>query len=110
MRRGDDPPIEIRIACALATNSIRFAKSVAMAGGGVSILPRVAVRHELEAGSLAPVLRSYVVTGPTLYLLHRGGRFLPPKIRAFRELALRELAGVTASWAACSRSAPTCNR
>jgi DNA-binding transcriptional LysR family regulator len=92
MRRGDDAAIEVRIACALATNDIRFAKALAIAGGGVTFLPRVAVRCELESGALAPVLRPYTVPGPTLYLLHRGGRFLPPKVRAFREVAIRELA------------------
>lgn len=92
MRRGDDSPIEVRIPCALATNDIRFAKAIAIAGGGVTFLPHVAVRRELEAEALTPVLRPYTVPGPTLYLLHRGGRFLAPKVRAFRELAIRELA------------------
>ena len=92
LRRGDAPAIEVRIPCTLATNDIRFAKATAMAGGGITFLPRVAVRSELESEALAPVLRPYTVPGPTLDLLHRGGRFLAPKIRAFREVAIRELA------------------
>jgi len=93
LQRGNAPPVEVRIAGALSSEDIPFAKAVAVAGGGVTILPRVTVRRELEAGTLVPVLRQYVARGPTLYLLHRGGRFLAPKVRAFRELALREFRG-----------------
>lgn len=91
-RRDDDAPIEIRIASSLATNDIRFSKAIALAGAGIAVLPLTAVARELDAGSLNHVLRAYAVRGPTLYLLHRGGRFLPPKVRAFRELAVKELA------------------
>ena len=92
MQRDDEAPVELRLACALATSDIRFARAMALAGAGIAVLPRIAVRRELDDGSLTQVLRAYVVRGPTLYLLHRGGRFLAPKVRAFRELALRELA------------------
>jgi DNA-binding transcriptional LysR family regulator len=93
MQRGNAAPVEVRITGALSTEDIRFARAVAVAGGGVTILPRVAVQRELEASTLAQVLRQYVTRGPTLYLLHRGGRFLAPKVRALREFALREFRG-----------------
>jgi DNA-binding transcriptional LysR family regulator len=92
MRKHDAPAgeaVEVRLSAAIGATDVGLAKELALAGAGIAVLPRLVVQRLIDEGSLVHVLRSYVVTGASLFLLHRGGRFLPPKIRAFRELLLR---------------------
>ncbi len=46
-------------------------------------VPRLNVQREVDDGRLVHVLPSYVWPNAGLFLLHRGGAFVAPKIRAF---------------------------
>lgn len=87
---GSGDPIEVRLPYSIAATDVGFAKELAVAGAGIAVLPRMVVMRELDAGRLVHLLRRYVVPGASLYFLHRAGRFLPPKVRAFREFMTRE--------------------
>ncbi len=52
-------------------------------GAGITILPRLSVQRELDDGRLVHILPSYVWPSAGLFLLHRGGPFVAPRIRAF---------------------------
>ncbi len=56
---------------------------MALHGAGITILPRLSVQREIDEGRLAQVLPGYIWPDVSLFLLHRGGRFVPPKIRVF---------------------------
>jgi DNA-binding transcriptional LysR family regulator len=90
---GTAPPVEVRLPYSIAATDVGFARELTAAGAGIAVLPRLVVQRDLDEGRLVHLLRSYVVPGAALYLLYRAGRFLPPKVRAFREHMLREVAG-----------------
>lgn len=87
---GGGEPTEVRLSAAVTSTDVSFAKELAVSGAGVAVLPGLVVQREIEDGRLVHLLRSHVMTGASLFLLHRGGRFLPPKVRAFRDFVLRE--------------------
>jgi DNA-binding transcriptional LysR family regulator len=90
LRHSDGSDAEVRVRAAIGANSVGFARELVVAGGGVAILPRLTVRRELDEGRLRHVLTGYSMPGAALYLVHRGGRFLPPKVRAFRDFLVEE--------------------
>ena len=88
---GTGEPTEVHLSYSIAATDVGFAKELVVADAGIAILPRLVAQRDLTEGRLIHVLRPYMVPGAALYLLHRAGRFLPPKVRAFRELIIREL-------------------
>jgi DNA-binding transcriptional LysR family regulator len=75
----------------MASTDIVLVRDVAVEGAGVSILPRVLVQRHLDDGRLVHLLPGVVGPGVSLYLLHRGGRFVPPKVRAFIDFVKKGL-------------------
>lgn len=77
---------------AVHASDANFARSVAIAGGGVALLPRILVEVELKNRTLAPILENVTFEGrTTLYLLHRSARVVPSKVRLFLEMTQRFL-------------------
>ncbi|HWL89204.1 MAG TPA: LysR family transcriptional regulator [Polyangiaceae bacterium] len=85
---GKGPDVDLRVHPAIAASDMNFVKELAIAGAGVAFLPAMCVVREIKEGSLVPVLAQYVLCGAALYLMHGGGRFLPPKVRVFRDFIL----------------------
>lgn len=83
---GED--VEVRLRPATAASDVSFAKELVVAGAGISVLPRVTVQHDVDEGRLINVLPAYLTPGVGLYLLYGGGRFLSPKVRAFRDFMI----------------------
>jgi DNA-binding transcriptional LysR family regulator len=81
---------------AMATADIVLIRDLALEGAGVGIIPRMLVQRHLDRGRLVHLLRGFVAPSADLYLVRRGGRFVPPKVRAFVEFAKRELVLVPA--------------
>ena len=82
-RRASDETVSLALPVFFASSSIAFTKELLLAGAGVAILPRPSVQRELDEQRLSHLFPGYIAPGPSLYLLHRGGRFLAPKIRVF---------------------------
>jgi DNA-binding transcriptional LysR family regulator len=55
------------------------------------------VTEELANGRLVRVLPAYVARDAALYVIHRGERFLPPKVRAFVDHMIEEVGAPTGS-------------
>jgi len=68
---------------AVAGSDLGFLKEMALAGAGIAVLPRLSVQRELSDGELVQILPGYHWPGAGLFLIHRGGTFVAPKIRAF---------------------------
>ncbi|WP_437590245.1 LysR family transcriptional regulator [Sorangium sp. So ce1000] len=80
---------ELRVRAAISASDFSFCREVALAGGGIALVPAINVRSDLDAKRLVPVLKDYAIHGAaSLYLVHPGTRFLPSKIRAFRDYLL----------------------
>jgi DNA-binding transcriptional LysR family regulator len=89
--RGDDAPVTIGLPVAMASTDIVLIREVVLEGAGVSILPRMLVQRYLDDGRLVHLLPGIIAPAPNLYLLHRGGRFVPPKVRAFVDFVKKRL-------------------
>jgi len=76
----------------LASSDLNFIRDLALAGAGIALLPQLCVAAELHRGDVARVLNDTALPKGTLYLLHRGGRVLPPKLRAFRDFMIEAVA------------------
>ena len=82
-KRGSDEALELTLPVAIAGSDLGLLKALALAGAGVALLPRMGVQSALDEGRLVHILPAWVFPDVNLYLLHRGGRFVPPKLRAF---------------------------
>ena len=82
-RVGGTEQVSVALPTAIAASDVGFAKELVLAGAGIAMLPRLSTDASLDAGTLVHVLPSYADTAVNLYLLHRAGRFVPPKVRVF---------------------------
>jgi DNA-binding transcriptional LysR family regulator len=82
-KRGSDEAIELTLPVAISGSDLGLLKALALAGAGIAVLPRMSVQSALDEGQLVHVLPTWVWPDVNIYLLHRGGQFVPPKIRAF---------------------------
>ena len=90
MTRVDNgEPHEVRVRAAITASDVSFAKELVLAGAGIGILPRLTVQHAVDEGSLSVVLPMYVAKGAEFFVVYRGGRFLAPKVRAFRDFVMQ---------------------
>jgi DNA-binding transcriptional LysR family regulator len=79
----------IRVRAAISASDFAFAREAALAGAGIALVPRVIVQRDLDRKKLVPVLEDHALEGSAnLYFVHPGTRFLPAKIRAFRDYML----------------------
>lgn len=92
VRRANDETVTLRLPVFLATSSVAFTKELLLGGAGIAILPRLSVQRELDERRLVRLFPGHVAPGPSLYLLHRGGRFLAPKVRVFVDFVRAALA------------------
>lgn len=72
-------------------NSIGVVKSMVLAGQGVALLPDFVCKAELASGDLVRVLLDWQGKVDHVHLVYPHQRFMPPKLRAFIDLAQDEL-------------------
>jgi DNA-binding transcriptional LysR family regulator len=72
-------------------NDVRVIRAMALAGEGVALLPLYLCRRECDAGRLVRVLPDWQAKADPIHLVYPRQRFMPPKLRAFVDLAMEEL-------------------
>ena len=82
-KRGTTETLDLTLPVAIVGSDIGFVKELVLSGAGVTVLPRMSVKSALDDGRLVHLLPHWVWPNVNLYLLHRGGQFVAPKIRAF---------------------------
>lgn len=84
---------ELTLESPIVTTDNAFIREAALAGGGIALLSTNLCEADIAAGRLVRVLSDYKVAGSdgSLYLLHLAMRFIPPKIRVFRDFMLEHL-------------------
>lgn len=73
-------------------NDVRVIQSMALAGEGVALLPMYLCREDDAAGRLVRVLPEWHAKADPVHIVYPRQRFMAPKLRAFIDLATRELA------------------
>jgi DNA-binding transcriptional LysR family regulator len=83
----------VRVRADVLANDGEVLREVALAGGGIALLPKIFVDRELAQKRLLPLLRGYRADfAAALFLLHPPRQFLPAKVRAFRDFMVDALA------------------
>ncbi len=85
-------PMNVRLTPHLWSNDGAFITEATLHGGGIALLPRPLARPHEARGALEPVLPEYrPQRNAALYVLQSATKFVPPKVRVFREFLDREL-------------------
>ena len=82
---------QVVVACRLRTSNAPSQKAWAIAGLGLTRLPRFLVERELDSGRLLRVLQDHRLHGPSLYAIYLSDRFRSATVKlmlAFLEARL----------------------
>ena len=82
-----DNRITIPLKARIMANSIGVVKSMAENGQGIALLPTFICKPELKSGDLVHVMPSWQAKADPVHLVYPRQRFMPPKLRAFIDLA-----------------------
>jgi DNA-binding transcriptional LysR family regulator len=80
---GPKGPASVKVRGAFFSNAALTLRKAALAGMGVTLVPRYAVADDLAAGTLVPVLPRYRVGSRTLLAVYPQAPVIPRKIAAF---------------------------
>ncbi|OBZ95755.1 LysR family transcriptional regulator [Pararhizobium polonicum] len=89
--RRDGEAIDVALPASMVMNTLEPQICLAEQGLGLACIPDMAVRRQLEDGSLISVLDDYMQTRTTLRVLWPSSRHLSPKLRAFVDFAANKL-------------------
>lgn len=88
---NDKTSVTIAMAGQVMVNDVQVIKRMVVTGMGVALLPTNLCREECTAGHLVRVLPEWQSRSDPLHLVYPRQRFVPPKLRAFVDLASDEL-------------------
>ena len=88
--RGDSS-VSVEVSGAVGGDDFGFVRTATVHGAGVGLIPSLAAEHEVAAGRLTPVLPGWHSHRTKLHLVYPSARFLPAKVRAFRDFLLEQL-------------------
>lgn len=94
VRKGEEKAsASVRLRPDVLAKDGAFLRQMALAGGGIAILPDVLVQQDISEKRLVRLLPDYrAELNAKLYLLHPSMHFVPPKVRAFRDFMIQALA------------------
>lgn len=72
-------------------NDVGVIRSMVLAGGGIALLPTYLCRTECDEGLLVRALPDWETKADPLNIVYPKQRFVPPKLRAFIDIAADEL-------------------
>ena len=79
--------VVVPMAGQILVNDIRVVRAMALAGEGVALLPVCLCRNECATEQLVPVLPTWHAKADAIHIVYPRQRFVPPKLRAFVDLA-----------------------
>jgi len=80
----------IEVSSKIAANSPRAVKEIAIAGGGVGMIPRFIIESELQQGTLQEILPGYKTLEFGLFAIYPHRRYLSKKVRCFIDFLIDE--------------------
>ncbi len=80
----------IDVSSKVAVNSPRAVKEIAMAGGGIGMIPRFIIESELQTGVLKEILPAYKTLEFGLFAIYPHRRYLSKKVRCFIDFLMEE--------------------
>lgn len=86
---GGNETLDVRAV--VSASELSFVMKAAEEGLGLGVVPDIAAVHEVKAGRLVPVLPEHTLGKSGIYVVHPGGRLLPARVRALRDLLIERL-------------------
>ncbi len=83
--------IDVPVRGPLVTNSVELTRLAALRGHGITWMPELFARKDVEAGRLVPVLESFWPDPVPIQLVYPSARHLAPQVRAAIELLVSRL-------------------
>ena len=80
----------IEVSSNVAVNSPRAVKEIAIAGGGIGMIPRFIIESELQKGELKEILPGYKTLEFGLFAIYPHRRYLSKKVRCFIDFLMDE--------------------
>jgi len=80
----------IEVNSNVAVNSPRAVKEIAIAGGGIGMIPRFIIESELQKGVLKEILPGYKTLEFGLFAIYPHRRYLSKKVRCFIDFLMDE--------------------
>lgn len=91
---GGKNTITVSLTSQVLGNDLNLIKALALAGHGVALLPTYACRAEVNNGRLLRILPEWRAKVDPIHLVYPGQKFVPPKLRAFIDTAVKVFARV----------------
>ena len=79
--------VKVPMARAVVVNDVRVVRAMTVAGEGVALLPTYQCRAAVEKGELVRVLPEWQARADPVHLVYPRQQFVPPKLRAFADVA-----------------------
>ena len=79
--QGPDGGESVRTRSVVRCNNGDTCRSIALAGGGISLQPSFMVADDLRAGDLVEILPEYQSVELGIYVVYPSRKHLPPKVR-----------------------------
>jgi len=83
--------VDVQTNGPFSANNLVAIKTLAVAGLGIGLLNNFMCIGELASGALVPVLADWTSRRSPVHVVYPTQRFMPPKVRAFIELAVESL-------------------
>ena len=84
-------PRNVRVPARLTADDFTVLRGWALAGLGIAMLPAFVCDADIERGELIPILRNGVSEFVPIFLVQPQGRYLPNRVRLFREFIVGRL-------------------
>jgi DNA-binding transcriptional LysR family regulator len=88
---NDKGSISVPMPGHVIVNDFGVVRAMTLAGDGIGLLPTYMCRDEVESGALVRVLPKWFARADPVHLVYPRQRFVPPKLRAFIDVATDEL-------------------
>ncbi|MDQ3032831.1 MAG: LysR family transcriptional regulator [Myxococcota bacterium] len=75
----------IEVTAPIASNDFAFVRQIAIAGGGIAVLPALLASEKTSAGPLRHVLPGWSAGTSSLFVVYPSARLVPAKVRAVRD-------------------------
>lgn len=90
--KGETGSVTVPMTGQVQVNDIRVIRALAQAGEGIALLPLYLCKEDCAENRLVRVLPEWYAKADPVHLVYPRQRFMAPKLRAFIDLAIQELA------------------
>lgn len=101
----DGESVSIQLRGEISSNDHLFLRQAILEGAGIGMLPAYLCARDLEQGRLVRLLWGWSLSGTELYLVYPRMRYVPARVRAFRDFALQWIQDTGPSVGLCPQGA-----